>query len=513
MTPTNEPWWTHAVNANSELRLDSTLQHLEGPDGHPVLLGGSPLRLLRLRSPADEVVRALRNGASVESTLLSLVPERRAGGRRFLATLVQRGLAHPVPRPDPARGLTDVTIVIPVHNRPESLSRLLAALEPSVARGAQVFVVDDGSTDATGSVALGRGARVVRRLVRGGPSAARNAGLACVETAFVAFLDSDTVPCDGWLETCLSHLDGTTGVEGLGPVDLVAPRIVSRATKSDEGSRLAELITEYERVRSPLDLGSDPALVAPMTRVAYTPAAALVGRTVVLREVGGFDESLTVGEDVDLLWRLVADGMVVRYEPLAEVAHDHRSNPGAFVRRRFHYGTSAALLDRRHRGLVPPAVLSPWSAVAMASTAFGLPGVLAAMALAGATATRLPAKLPQLLPTDGRRLAWRGHVAAAEQVAVATTRTWFPAAVILALVNRRMRWFALAGAVIPGLREYHRRRPVLGRLPFLMIRAVDDAAYGCGVWVGSLRERSIGALLPKIQNWPGRRSVSEDTKR
>ena len=499
--------------AISKLRLDSTLAHLKSPDGCPVLLGGSPLRLLRLRPPADDLVDALRRNASVESALSALDPQRRNAGRRFLATLVQRGLAHPVPRPDATRALTDVTIVIPVHNRPVALTRLLAALRPLTARGARVLVVDDGSNDGTGSVAVGAGVRVVRRATPHGPAAARNAGLAQVETAVVAFLDSDTVPSDGWLDTCLSHLDDTTGVDGLGPVDVVAPRIISATLNANVPRTLTKLIRAYEGARSPLNLGADPALVTPMTRVAYVPAAALVCRTAAVRQVGAFDESLTVGEDVDLMWRLVGNGNVVRYEPLAEVAHDDRIDPGAFVRRRFQYGTSAALLDRRHPGLVPPAVVSPWSAIAVAAAGFGVPGVLAGTAMAAATTAALPRKLRQLMPADARRLAWRGHTAAIEQMAMATTRTWFPAAVVVALASKRMRLFVIASAVIPGLLEHHRLQPKLGRLSFVALRVIDDAAYGCGVWVGSIRAHSVGALVPRIQNWPGRRSVSEDTKR
>ena len=41
-----------------QLRLDPNLRRLRGSDGTPMALGGSPLRLLRLRPPADAVVDA-----------------------------------------------------------------------------------------------------------------------------------------------------------------------------------------------------------------------------------------------------------------------------------------------------------------------------------------------------------------------------------------------------------------------------------------------------------------------
>lgn len=500
---------------DARLRLDVTVKCLNGPDGNAVLLGGSPLRLLRLRPPADRLVAALRAGRSVPAALASLPQERQPAGARLVATLVSRGLAHPVPRPNPTRPLHDVTIVIPVRNRPASLRRLLTTLAPLATRHAQTVVVDDGSTDSTPDVAFEFGVQLVRRRVSGGPAAARNAGLAEVETTYVAFLDSDTLPIDGWLDVCLSHLDATTGISGIATVDLVAPRVAREPRPPMATRGLRRAIEQYEHIRSPLDLGGAPAIVAPKTRVAYVPGAALVCRTDAVAEAQGFDESLLVGEDVDLVWRLGAAHKVLRYEPLAQVGHEHRTDAADFVRRRFQYGTSAALLDRRHPGLVPPVVLSPWSAGAVALAAvgpFGVLGVVAGITMAGVSATALPAKLPQLAASDARALALRGHIGAVEQLAEATARTWFPLAAVLALLSRRARWLLLASIVVPGAREARRRRPSLRSSTFIALRTLDHAAYGFGVWAGSLRARSFGALIPKIQNWPGRSSIGEDTK-
>ena len=505
---------------DAQLRLDVTVQFRKGPDGNAVLLGGSPLRLLRLRPPANVLLDELRARQSVPAALAALPEERRSAGAKLLATLVSRGLAHPEPRPNLTRPLHDVTVVIPVRNRPASLHRLLTSLAPLTHRGVRVVVVDDGSTDSTPAVASAFGVAVVSRPASGGPAAARNAGVAMVETTYVAFLDSDTVPVGHWLDVCLSHLDATTGVCGIAAVDLVAPRISSEPGGA-EARGLRRAIEQYECIRSPLDLGSAPAIIAPRTRVAYVPAAALVCRTNAVREVQGFDETLHVGEDVDLVWRLHAAHKVLRYEPLAQVGHEHRTAPMDFVRRRFQYGTSAALLDRRHPGLVPPVVVSPWSASAVALAAagpagpIGVLGVAAGLVVAGVSAAKLPAKLPQLAAADARALARKGHIAAVEQLAEATSRTWFPLAALFALFNRRARWLLVASIIVPGARnarDARRRGTSLHPCTFVALRTVDNAAYGCGVWVGSLRARGFGALTPKIQNWPGRSSIGEDTK-
>ena len=46
----------------------------------------------------------------------------------------------------------------------------------------------------------------------------------------------------------------------------------------------------------------------------------------------GFDESMRVAEDVDLVWRTAGDGWRVRYEPQAIVRHDHRTDVRNWLR-------------------------------------------------------------------------------------------------------------------------------------------------------------------------------------
>ena len=488
-------------DADPELRLDASVQRLAGPDGTATLLGGSPLRVLRLRTPADAVIEALSRGCTVEQALEGVSIDRRAASRRFVDTLIRRGLVHPTPKADLARALADVTIVIPVRNRAVSLARLLHALAPLGERGVRMVVVDDGSTDQSAFIAEQAGATVIRHSRARGPAAARNAGAEIVATELLAFLDSDVVPREHWLDRCVAHLD----LAGSMRVDLVAPRIVGLVPDED-----ASLIERYENIRSPLDLGPESSLIAPLTKVAYVPAAAFVVRTDTFRAVNGFDAALHVGEDVDLLWRLHRKNAVLRYEPRAEVAHDHRSQFGPMLRRRMQYGTSAAALDSRHRGFVPPAVLSPWSIAVWALTLAHPLGAVGGACVALATAERLTARLPQLSTSDARRLALRGHLAAGEQLADASVRTWLPVFLFGSLGMRRFRLVLFVGIVGQGWREHRRTRRIVALPMFLALRACDNAAYGVGVWVGSLRTRTIGALTPKIVNWPGRTKTDED---
>jgi glycosyltransferase involved in cell wall biosynthesis len=86
-----------------------------------------------------------------------------------------------------------VSAVVPTFNRADILGETLATILNQTHRPAEVVVVDDGSpTDATETLVqrLGPPVKYVR-VPNGGPSAARNAGVAASSAEWVAFCDDD----------------------------------------------------------------------------------------------------------------------------------------------------------------------------------------------------------------------------------------------------------------------------------------------------------------------------------
>ena len=181
------------VPAGVRLRADSGMRLVAGGT---VLVGGSPVRVLRLTAAGARQVTGWFSGAPVPSSVAA---------RRLARRLLDAGIAHPEwDGCDESAGLPgagDVTVVIPVRDRHAELARCLAGLRDAAGDlgASQVIVVDDASADpgAIAAIAAVYGARVVHRPVNGGPGAARNSGLAAAETSLVAFLDSDCVPRPG----------------------------------------------------------------------------------------------------------------------------------------------------------------------------------------------------------------------------------------------------------------------------------------------------------------------------
>jgi mycofactocin glycosyltransferase len=401
--------------------------------------------------------------------------------------LLDRGLATPWWPDAPADDQPDdVTVVVPVHGRPDRLARLLRALPKKL----PVVVVDDGSPDpaAIAAVVAAVGAHLRRHPTSRGPAAARNTGLAAVRTPLVAFLDSDVVPVPGWLGRLRRHFQDPL-------VGVVGPRVLGLASSAG-GSWLSR----YEAARSSLDLGPRPGGVAPHAQVPYLPSAALLARRECL--VDGFDASMRVAEDVDLVWRVHAAGWRVRYDPAAVVRHEHRTTLGPWLGRKAFYGTGAGPLADRHGTAVAPIVLTPWTtalaALALAQRRWSLPvaGLLCAL-----VATRVRVRLPD--GGGGLRTATaltaQGAAGAMRQTASALTRHYLPVAAVVAIRSRRARRALAVAMVADALLDHRRVRPALDPARHLAARRLDDAAYAAGLWYGAWRCRSVRALLPAVR--------------
>lgn len=450
-------------------------------DGGRVLAGGYPFRVLRLTEAGAEAVRAWSTGGPVGDE-----PGRGALARRLL----DAGILDPVPTAASPPG--EAAVVIPVRDRPRQLARCLDSVVATTP-GAEIVVVDDGSADseAVAAVAIERGARIVRHERSRGPAAARNSGLAASTGNFVAFIDSDVVVARDWAATLLGHFADPA-------VAAVAPRVA--AMRDGPG-----LIAGYEARHSSLDMGPVTSAVAPGRPVSYVPSAALVVRRSAAQE--GFDERLVVGEDVDFVWRLLARGFTVRYDPRVRVGHDHRVRLGEFVARRREYARSVALLSLRHPDALPAAWLSPWTAAPWGLALAGRPRLAAATWLIAAGL--LANKLPDQTPARGRlaaRILLRGSLMAGRGLGHAVRRSWLP--FLLPAVRRpfvrRAVALAIAAPVVEDASRSGRAGIALRDAP---VRLLDECLALTGTWEGCMRHRTLRPLVPAWTSGRARRDT------
>ena len=439
------------------------------------VFAGSPIKLFSLSDEGKTIVEAIEHG--------QMLPD---GHDSLTTRLLDAGAIHPLVMPDdecPFNAL-DVTVVIPALVRNEDDCRLLQQLVESCSFMAAVIVVDDYSPVLLPQLSA---AQVVRTDFAGGPGLARNIGLQLVATPLVAFIDLDVSITQETVNEMLAYFNAQR-------VGLVAPRVCSKPG--------ADIIAQYETARSPLDLGEVEARIRSGTRVSYVPSAMWLCRTSALHEIHGFDASLNVGEDVDAVWRLDKAGWQCRYQPNASCTHEPRKSLQGLISQRISYGKSAATLAKKHRGALAPVRVSGFSAVIWTLIAAGFPGISAIVGFGTVVALARKLRTTPDAPREALRLAGLGNLHAGRSLASAITRVWWPIAVLLALVSRRARVVLLAAAVIPSMYEWWKKRPSIDPLRYTALRALDDGAYGVGVWKGVLREKSADALMPDLTSWP-----------
>lgn len=184
----------------------------------------------------------------------------------------------------------DVSIVIPCYNRATLVGE---AIESALRQGpaVEVVVIDDGSTDASWEVVSSFvGVKVVRTANRG-VSAARNEGVRQSAGRFVKFLDSDDTLPDGSVAQMLQ-----ASVK-LKPTQIAVGSAVVRGNAG--GSAIAYGYSAY------IEAGTIP---GPLLLRHVMPCWLPLFQRNVLRDVGGFDETLTLGEDYELAARLHGSG-------------------------------------------------------------------------------------------------------------------------------------------------------------------------------------------------------------
>ena len=439
------------------------------------------------------------------SPLTSITMSRRAtsylSGRTLVVTdsdsaqVAQRLLATNLAVPDVSHlhpaDAAEVTVVIPVRDRPHQLDHALTALP-----GLHCLVVDDASTDPDMIVEVARrhGASYHRLDHNLGPAGARNAGLRLVTTPYVAFVDSDVHVTPSVLLDLTRHF-ADPGVA------LVAPKVVGVST-----SLKPRWFERYDEHASSLTLGDAPATVRPGAAVAWLPSACVVARRQALGD--GFTDDMRVGEDVDLVWRLVAAGHRVRYDPSLVAEHDTRGTVRSWLGRKAFYGTGSALLGARHGDAVAPAVLSPWYAAAAAALLLRRTALVPVAVVALAHGHRSVARALPDMPEKNAvaaRIAARGMWWAVRQESALLLRHWWPLTAVGAASSKGVRRVLATCLVVDtGLLL----TDCVGQQRFprpadLLARRLDDVAYGAGLSWGSLRTFSITALRVRwVGRWP-----------
>jgi len=224
-----------------------------------------------------------------------------------------------------------ISVVIAVRDGMPWLEEQLTALSAQqCASEWEVVVCDNGSTDSSAEAVRGWESRsgtpgeirLVDGSARRGPAAARNIGAASARGELLAFCDADDVVQPGWLDAMRRSLLETDVVAG--------------------SFEMGSLNGEPRGI-------PQPAQTKQLGQIPAGLAANLAVRRSAFDQVGGFDEALRVGEDIDLCWRLQLAGFSFSLQPDAVVAKRERSTDKEIFRQGLSHGRSGPRLYKKHR--------------------------------------------------------------------------------------------------------------------------------------------------------------------
>jgi len=192
----------------------------------------------------------------------------------------------------------EVSVILPVYNRRGMAREAVESVRAQRDIICELIVVDDGSTDGTADElevvagiaepAAGISMRVLRSGANRGVAASRNAGIRLARAELIAFLDSD----DLWAPAKLRR-----------QVDFM------RAHPEYLLAQTGELWIRAGRRVNPGSRHQKRAgeLFLPSLRTCLISPSAVILRTALFRAIGGFDETMTAGEDYDLWLRILRD--------------------------------------------------------------------------------------------------------------------------------------------------------------------------------------------------------------
>ncbi len=190
-----------------------------------------------------------------------------------------------------------VSVVMPAYNASKYIARAIESVLDQSYRHLELIVVDDGSTDNTKDVIAGFKDDRIKYFHKenGGASSARNFAVRKSEGSFVVILDADDMMMPELISSCLGEFEKHP------ESDLV----YCNDSLIDSDGRPMHVIECPEYTDRNL-------LIRDLFRSGYpiVPFRTCIRKSV-FDKIGFYDESLSVGEDYDMMRRFVKQGLKV----------------------------------------------------------------------------------------------------------------------------------------------------------------------------------------------------------
>lgn len=253
-------------------------------------------------------------------------------------TLALKSLRHESPfQKDAANFAPPVSIIVAAYNEEKVILRTLKSLLCSEYPEFEILVVDDGSKDKTSE--LLRSAYADHPKVRlftkpnAGKSSALNVGIEHSKYDFIISLDADTQYTPTAIAAMMRHF--------------ADPSVGSVAGNVKVGNRNSWFL-QCQSLEYITNQNVGRRAFGYLDAITVVPGAAGAWRKSAVLEVGRF-ASDTLGEDMELTWRVRKAGYRIKFEPQAYAYTEAPDNFAAFFTQRFRWIYSQFQVTWKHR--------------------------------------------------------------------------------------------------------------------------------------------------------------------
>jgi glycosyltransferase involved in cell wall biosynthesis len=225
-----------------------------------------------------------------------------------------------------------VSVIVPAYNSAAFIGEAIDSLLRQTLHDIEIIVIDDGSDDATHSIAASRAqtdtrVKVIRREQGGGgPARARNAGLVVARGEYVALLDADDVALPNRLASMVAAM--RTAHAEIGFADMVRLDMRTGAQESTGILAQREFLQDARSYLASSESGTfscHPEFLGFMLAHHWVVSVPTIvwSRALLEQESAWFDEALICAEDIDLFMRLAARGKMVFINEVVAVVRKH----------------------------------------------------------------------------------------------------------------------------------------------------------------------------------------------
>ena len=231
-----------------------------------------------------------------------------------------------------------VSVIVPAYNEEKTIVAAVESMLGSDYPSFEVIVVDDGSTDATGSLLArfeGRENITILKKMNGGKSSALNAGIAVARGDVILCTDADSL-----------FLPGTLGKFARWFVDPGIHAVCGNDTPLDPRGPLRKLLA----VTTHIGTGYVRRALSVLRVIPVISGNACAVRKEFLVKVGGFTD--VWGEDLDLTFKLHRAGAGIVYDSESLVLCESPGTLRALWKQRIRWTRSYLKITSLHRDLM-----------------------------------------------------------------------------------------------------------------------------------------------------------------